>query len=67
MIITNQQCMSIVLFENSANSGDVFNGKLEHDESHGCFTDDIVLIQVADRDTRQTVVTQHAENRHILL
>jgi len=46
--LTNKQCVPIVLQQNTADTGDVFYGKLKHHQVHGRLTDQVILLQVAE-------------------
>ena len=43
---TYAETVSTWLLENTTNSGDMFNGKSEHDKVHGCFTHQIVFLKI---------------------
>ncbi len=44
--IADQQQVAVVLFQHTADSGDVLDGELKHDEVHGRFADVIKLLEV---------------------
>lgn len=47
--------MPVVLLEHTADTRDVLDGKLEHDEGHGCLADVVELVQVVVHDVGQNV------------